>query len=178
MSHASRRGLCILYAAGPGDVIGTYRHWKAGQDDPREVARTYSGQFFDVCRDLGARGYVITTRPNRQRLIDGDFIIEDRPVPGLKAGGIGYHLGQAAYGVRLALSAPITGASSFIIAAADTVMPLASRALMAQVFPDVPLSASLEGFQTLLSIDHARKHLGFEPQHSWRHTLTDDGRVR
>ncbi|ULH17029.1 NAD(P)-dependent oxidoreductase (plasmid) [Deinococcus sp. KNUC1210] len=85
---------------------------------------------------------------------------------------------DAALAVRLALTAPLKGASSFIIAAADTVMPVPSSTLMAQVFPDVPLSGALEGFQTLLSIDHAREHLGFEPQHSWRHTLTEDGRVR
>src|SRR5438270_13110444 len=105
MSSTGSRPRCILYAAGPGDVIGTYKYWKSGQDDPREVSRTYSSQFFDVCRELGWRGYVVTTRAERNRLEDGDFVIEDRPIPGIKSGGIGYHLGQIAYGIRLTWSA-------------------------------------------------------------------------
>ncbi|CAM3987524.1 NAD-dependent epimerase/dehydratase family protein [Deinococcus marmoris] len=82
---------------------------------------------------------------------------------------------DAALACRLALSAPLQGASSFIIAAADTVMPQPSRTLMAQVFPGVPLRESLKDYETLLSIDHAREKLGFEPQHRWRDTLGEDG---
>jgi nucleoside-diphosphate-sugar epimerase len=82
---------------------------------------------------------------------------------------------DAALACRLALEAPLSGASSFIIAAADTVMPVPSRTLMQQVFPGVPLRGPLDGFQTLLGIDHARQHLGFEPQHRWRDTLNEDG---
>lgn len=78
---------------------------------------------------------------------------------------------DAALACRLALTAPLAGASSFIIAAADTVMPVPSRTLMEQVFPGVPLREPLKDFETLLSIDHARQHLGFEPRHSWRDTL-------
>jgi glycogen(starch) synthase len=104
-SKASSPTRCILYAAGPGDVIGTYGYWKAGQDDPHEVARTYSGQFFDVCRELGARGYVITLRPERRRVEEGNLVIEDRPVRGVKSGGMAYHAGQIEYGVRLAVTA-------------------------------------------------------------------------
>ncbi|CAM3377320.1 NAD(P)-dependent oxidoreductase [Deinococcus saxicola] len=86
---------------------------------------------------------------------------------------------DAALACRLALEVPLTGAlagaSSFIIAAADTVMPQPSRTLMEQVFPGVPLRESLKDFETLLSIDHARDQLGFEPQHRWRDTLGEDG---
>lgn len=86
---------------------------------------------------------------------------------------------DAALACRLALEAPLTGpltgASSFIIAAADTVMPVASRTLMEQVFPGVPLRDTLDGCQTLLSIDAARQYLGFKPQHRWRDTLDEHG---
>ncbi|WP_241191346.1 NAD-dependent epimerase/dehydratase family protein [Deinococcus psychrotolerans] len=82
---------------------------------------------------------------------------------------------DAALACHLALGAPLTGASSFIIAAADTVMPVPSRTLMEQVFPGVPLRESLDGFQTLLSIESARQLLGFEPQHRWRDTLDEYG---
>lgn len=95
----------ILYAAGPGDVIGTYRHWKVGRDDPSEVALTYSGQFFDLCRETGAAGYVISYRPRRDRVEDEAFIVEHRPVPFRKGPAPLYHLAQIVSGLRLTLSA-------------------------------------------------------------------------
>ena len=83
---------------------------------------------------------------------------------------------DAAQACRLALAADIgptatssAGASaSFIIAAADTVMTRPSADLMRQVFPGVPLRAEIAGNSTLLSIDLARRVLGFNPQHTWR----------
>jgi glycogen(starch) synthase len=129
MSHA-RRPLYILYAAGPGDVMGTYQHWKAGRDDPSEVSRTYSGQFFDVCRELGAKGHAITTRGDRTRLVDGDILIENRPVRGLKGGGARYHLGQLGYGLRLALTALHRRADVAVISTGTHWFALSVMALM------------------------------------------------
>jgi nucleoside-diphosphate-sugar epimerase len=60
------------------------------------------------------------------------------------------------------------GFDRFIIAAADTVMTRANAELVAEVFPDVPLKGDLGVNDTLLSIDRARRVLGFDPQHSWR----------
>jgi nucleoside-diphosphate-sugar epimerase len=68
---------------------------------------------------------------------------------------------------RLALEADI-GAEHFIVAAADTVMNRPSRELMAEVFPAVPYSPTAGDFDTLLSIQKARRLLGYEPQWSWR----------
>jgi len=84
---------------------------------------------------------------------------------------------DAALACRLALEAPVTGARSFIIAAADTVMPTPSRDLMAQVFPGVPVRDGVSGHDTLLSIAAAREALGFEPQHRWRDTVGEDHRL-
>jgi nucleoside-diphosphate-sugar epimerase len=72
---------------------------------------------------------------------------------------------------RLALDAPVTGAGSYVIAAADTIMDRPSADLMREVFPDVPLTRELTGFETLLGIDRAREVLGYAPQHSWRTEL-------
>ena len=78
---------------------------------------------------------------------------------------------DAAAACRLALEAPgdAVGASpSFIIAAADTVMNRSSSALLAEVFPGVPLTREVAEFDTLLAIDRARQAIGYEPQHTWR----------
>ncbi len=75
---------------------------------------------------------------------------------------------DGAQAVRRALAYPGPGLEIFIIANADTVMSAASAELAAQVFPGVPITAEVTGTQTLLSIEKARRLLGYEPQHSWR----------
>ena len=97
--------LRILYAAGPGDVVGTYRHWKQGRDDPSQVAITYSGLFYDLCRELGAEAYVISYCARRDKIVDPPFTVENRPPPLARARGALYHLGQVWSGVRLAMTA-------------------------------------------------------------------------
>jgi glycosyltransferase involved in cell wall biosynthesis len=109
------RPLRILYAAGPGDVIGTYHHWKAGRDDPSQVAITYSGQFYSLCREIGAQGYVISYCPRVERLRDGAFCVKHRPVRFGKGPGALYHLGQIWYGARLTMSAVFFGADVAVV---------------------------------------------------------------
>jgi nucleoside-diphosphate-sugar epimerase len=78
---------------------------------------------------------------------------------------------DVAQSCRLALTAPVTGAVSVIIAAADTVMPRPSADLLREVFPGVELTRDVGEFGTLLAIDRARAVLGFDPRHSWRDHL-------
>ena len=75
---------------------------------------------------------------------------------------------DGAQAIRKALEADRTGAEVFIIANADTVMSRPNAELAAEVFPDVPLAADVGPNDTLLSIDKARRLLGYEPRHSWR----------
>jgi nucleoside-diphosphate-sugar epimerase len=74
---------------------------------------------------------------------------------------------DVAQSCRLGLEVDVSGAEAFIVAAADTVMERPSAELMAEVYPDVPLRA-VSGTNTLLSIEKARRVLGYEPVHSWR----------
>lgn len=75
---------------------------------------------------------------------------------------------DAARACHGALTAEVAGADNFIIAAADTVMNRSSRELMAEIYPGVPLNDGIGEYETLLSIDKARRVLGYEPAHSWR----------
>ncbi len=68
----------------------------------------------------------------------------------------------------------MTGASSYIIAAADTVMTRPSEELMREVYPGVPLKSAVPGTATLLSFERARQALGFVPEHSWRDHVQPD----
>jgi nucleoside-diphosphate-sugar epimerase len=75
---------------------------------------------------------------------------------------------DGAQAVRRALELGQPGCEIFVIANADTVMSRSSASLMAEVFPGVELRKELGEHETLLSIDKARRLLGYEPQHSWR----------
>jgi glycogen(starch) synthase len=97
--------LRVFYAAGPGHVIGTFIHWKAGRDDPSEPAVAYSKQFFEVCRELNAAGYLVTACPHRGFLAEGQMRLEHRPYRLRSAGGLRFHLGRVWNGLGLVLSA-------------------------------------------------------------------------
>ncbi len=75
---------------------------------------------------------------------------------------------DGAQAVRLALEHRMTGTDVFVIANADTVMSTPSADLAARWFPDLEVRGELTGTQTLLSIDKARRVLGYEPAFSWR----------
>jgi len=75
---------------------------------------------------------------------------------------------DGALAVERALEVAPPGFERFIIAAADTVMSRPNAELVAEVFPGVEVRGDLGEHDTMLSIDKARRLLGFEPQHSWR----------
>ena len=75
---------------------------------------------------------------------------------------------DVALACELGLSASVERSEICIIAAGDTIMSRDSAGLMADVYPSVPLTRTVEGRQTLLSIDRAREVLGYEPRHAWR----------
>jgi nucleoside-diphosphate-sugar epimerase len=75
---------------------------------------------------------------------------------------------DGAQAIRLALESDLTGCEIFVIANADTVMERPNSELLAECFPDVEVRGEIGPNDTLLSIDKARRLLGYEPQHSWR----------
>ena len=75
---------------------------------------------------------------------------------------------DGAQAVRLALESTITGFEAFIIAAADTVLTTPSAEVAARFFGEVPFRRPVEGTETLLDIEKARRLLWFSPKHSWR----------
>ncbi|MFD6563597.1 NAD-dependent epimerase/dehydratase family protein [Micromonospora profundi] len=83
---------------------------------------------------------------------------------------------DGAQAVERALAHDRPGADVFVIANADTVMTRSSASLMADVYPGVEIRRELGEHETLLSIDKARRVLGFEPRHSWRNHVDPSGR--
>ncbi|MCZ2816048.1 NAD-dependent epimerase/dehydratase family protein [Modestobacter sp. VKM Ac-2984] len=75
---------------------------------------------------------------------------------------------DGAQAVRRGLEHGEPGADVFIVANADTVSARPNSELLAAQFPDVPHRRDVGTHDTLLSIDKARRVLGFAPEHSWR----------
>ena len=75
---------------------------------------------------------------------------------------------DGALAVERALQDTASGFESFVIASPDTVMSRSSADLVAEVFPGVEVRKELGEHETLLSIDKARRVLGYDPRHTWR----------
>lgn len=75
---------------------------------------------------------------------------------------------DVAQSCRLGLEVDFKGADAFIIASADTVMNRTNKDLMAEVFPGVPLREGTGDHETLLSVEKARRLLGYQPGSWWR----------
>ncbi|MGO4807860.1 NAD-dependent epimerase/dehydratase family protein [Arthrobacter sp. 2MCAF15] len=75
---------------------------------------------------------------------------------------------DGAQAVARALEHAKPGFEAFIIANEDTVMSRSSASLAAEVFPNVTVVKDLGEHETMLSIDKAKRLLGYAPEHSWR----------
>ena len=75
---------------------------------------------------------------------------------------------DGAQAVRLALESDLTGTEIFVIANADTVTSRPNAALVEEFYPDVEVRGDLGEHKTLLSIEKARRLLGYQPAYGWR----------
>ena len=73
--------------------------------------------------------------------------------------------------MRRSIQADFKGFEAFIIANADSVMTRSNISLLAEVFPDVPHKGNISTNSTLLSIEKAKRLLGYSPQYSWRNEV-------
>jgi nucleoside-diphosphate-sugar epimerase len=74
-----------------------------------------------------------------------------------------------------ALESGITGAEAMTIAAPDTIMRQTNAELVAAAFPGCALRPGTGPHETLISIERARKLIGYDPQWTWRKVLGRDG---
>lgn len=75
---------------------------------------------------------------------------------------------DAAQSCRLALESPLKGADVFVIANEDGVMSRSNDSLLDEAFPGIARKRPIGPNETLLSIDRAKKVLGYKPQFGWR----------
>lgn len=75
---------------------------------------------------------------------------------------------DGAQAVSKSLAAGSKGHHQYLIAAKDTCMRTKNEDLVKALFPDVKYTPTKGDNDTLLSIDKARKELGFDPKYDWR----------
>lgn len=75
---------------------------------------------------------------------------------------------DAAQAIRLSIESPMRGAHVYIIANADTVMTRSNESLLDELFPNAPRRNMGGPNDTLLSIEKARRELGYAPRFSWK----------
>jgi nucleoside-diphosphate-sugar epimerase len=75
---------------------------------------------------------------------------------------------DAAQAIRLALEAKIRGAEVFGIANADSVMNRPNSVLLDKVYPKAKQRRAIKDNESLISIEKAKRALGYRPRHSWR----------
>src|SRR4029078_9926479 len=93
--------LRIAYLSGPSEAVNVYLEWSESRKQ-NYFGTNYMKQFFEVCKEINADAYVITTVAGKYSIWRADnLIIENRPLPsGLR--GILYHLAMVAWFARLA----------------------------------------------------------------------------
>ncbi len=75
---------------------------------------------------------------------------------------------DAAQAIRLALESDIRGAEIFGIANADSTMSRSNDELLKEVYPKAKRKRAIEDNESLISIEKARRVLGYEPKYQWR----------
>lgn len=91
----------ILFLDGSGDLVGAFRSWKSGQEDPGQTDSTFSGQFFDIATKLGARVRAIAWPGDRTMIQEGSFVLEHRRRPLSSTRGALFHLAQVIWALDL-----------------------------------------------------------------------------
>ncbi|WP_165793886.1 glycosyltransferase family 4 protein [Hyphococcus luteus] len=87
----------LAYLPGPGDVYGTFRHWREGRHDPRSPTVTYSLQFYEFCETASCEGLLISySAEGAPTIADGGYtFVNIAHTPG--AGTASYYASRYQY---------------------------------------------------------------------------------
>jgi glycosyltransferase involved in cell wall biosynthesis len=86
-------------------VVAHYRQWRTGDEGFGQTSRTYSGQFFALCRQRSYQGYAISSFDKADIERDDLIIAENRPKRHFGRGGIAYLASQILYGLSIVRTA-------------------------------------------------------------------------
>ena len=90
----------LVYIEGPGDIVEAFSKWKNQQDVLTETSRTFSSQVFDFCKNNQLNSLFISTFSEKKQAAFLNLSAENIPKK-VFSGGLGYHLSQCWYGLRI-----------------------------------------------------------------------------
>ena len=100
--HATHQPpLRVFYAAGPGDIVNSLRAWAAGGEDPSQLAKTYSSEFYDRAQQEAWHARAVSSHPRADAFRHGRIEARHLPAWHQRRHGLAYHLEQVLYGLRL-----------------------------------------------------------------------------
>lgn len=97
---SAKNNVDLIYMEGSGDVVEALTRWYRQEDVITETSRTFSGQVFDFCKENNLKALAISAFSEKKCVDFGDFCAYSQPKLMLN-GGIGFHLSQVLYGLRI-----------------------------------------------------------------------------
>jgi glycosyltransferase involved in cell wall biosynthesis len=94
-----------MYCEGPGDIVAAHAAWASHDDFSNETAVTFSGQFFEFCRQRGLTFYALSYGSRRAIVNTEIGTVTNMPRWNFKIPKIGYELTVFLYTLRLLLLA-------------------------------------------------------------------------
>jgi glycosyltransferase involved in cell wall biosynthesis len=91
----------VIYCECSGDIVGAFENWASRRDDSSSPTVTYSSQFFEFTRSIGARVYALSGCPRPAIARGTDILVAHHRREVLPLPLVGYHLMQLRYALRL-----------------------------------------------------------------------------
>lgn len=99
---SSRQITRALIAVGPGDMVAMYRELLERAESSSHMYQDFSKLILDWCKETQTKAYFLSWHTRRDVLKDGPYTIENCPKSSLYyRGGLGYHIGEFAYGISI-----------------------------------------------------------------------------
>ena len=96
-----RENIRVIYFSGPGDIVGTFRFWGKGISDPRQQSITYSGQFYNVCKNIGCQLIAISRDIKKDSHLQGKIEAINRHTWWINQKGIRLQIGYFLRGLYI-----------------------------------------------------------------------------
>ena len=98
-----KRHVDIVYVEAAGDIVSAFSAWRSGMRYQKETSLTFSGQFFDFCRQRGLSAYALAFGHAKKIVSEKCFTVETRP--GFSFGtGVLYHCSRIANALTVLIS--------------------------------------------------------------------------
>ena len=96
-----RNKIRVIYFSGPGDIVGTFRFWDRGLNDPRQQSITYSGQVYNVCKKVGCQLIAISRDVKKDSHLQGQIEAINRYTWWINQKGIRLQIGYFLRGLYI-----------------------------------------------------------------------------